>query len=189
MGDGSVPNGPSDRRPNPAGPAARPPLPLFRDERPVMPHCLADSLPRVSLGADPRLKLVLVDDHELARAALAKRLRRHDQIVVAGHTSAPLEAHEIVLACAPHVVLVDTVREDSQGANILSSLAVLPIPLRPVLVVHLSYYQPELWDVARAAGADDLILKQIAVDILAAKLLQVALRVLSRDRWPAIASA
>ncbi|MBI5290076.1 MAG: response regulator transcription factor [Chloroflexi bacterium] len=143
----------------------------------------------MSLSAEPRLKLVLVDDHELARAALAKRLRQHEQIVVAGHTADPLEAHEIVRTQAPHVVLVDTVREDGQGANILSSLSALPAPLRPVLVVHLSYYQPEVWDVARAAGAHDLILKQIAVDVLAVKLFQAAHRVLPRDRWPAIATA
>ncbi|HLB23633.1 MAG TPA: response regulator [Dehalococcoidia bacterium] len=138
---------------------------------------------------DPRLKLVLVDDHELARAALAKRLREHPQILVTGHTSDALEAHEIIMAQRPHVVLVDTVREDAQGSHIVSSLAALPRGVRPVVVVHLSYYQPEHWVLAKAAGADDLILKQIGVDILATKLLQAAQRALAPERWPQILHA
>ncbi len=138
---------------------------------------------------DPRLKLVLVDDHEIARAALARRLRAHPQILVAGHTSDPLEAHEIIVDQRPHVALIDTVREDQQGSRIVSSLAALPEQLRPVLVVHLSYYQPEHWVLARAAGADDLILKQIGVDVLSLKLLQTTQRVLPPERWPEILHA
>jgi DNA-binding NarL/FixJ family response regulator len=138
---------------------------------------------------DPRLKLVLVDDHEVARAALARRLRDHPRILVAGHTADPLEAHDIVLGHQAHAVLVDTIRQDRQGPRVVSSLSALPAHQRPAVVVHLSYYQPEHWVLARAAGADDLILKQIAVDLLSLKLLETIRRVLPADRWPAILHA
>ena len=72
---------------------------------------------------DSRLKLVLVDDHDVPRAALAKRLRAHPQVLVAGDTADPLEAHDIIAGQRPHVVLIDTVREDEQGPSIISSLA------------------------------------------------------------------
>lgn len=138
---------------------------------------------------DPRLRLVLVDDHEQARAALVKRLHAHPQVLVAGHTADPLEVHELVQGERPHVALVDTVREDRQGARIISSLAALPQALRPVVIVHLSYYQPEHWAEAREAGADDLILKQIGVQALFQRLLLATQRVLPPERWPEILHA
>jgi DNA-binding NarL/FixJ family response regulator len=138
---------------------------------------------------EARLKVLLVDDHERARRALARRLSHHEQLALAGHTDDPADAHEIVQTHAPHAVLIDPVREDGQGIPLVSSFSALPLSRRPLIVIHLSYYQPEIWSEATRAGAHELALKQTDIDSLAAVLMGGVMRVLVRDRWPSILGA
>jgi DNA-binding NarL/FixJ family response regulator len=135
---------------------------------------------------DHRLRLVLVDDHDRARVALARRLEGHDRLSLAGHTGDPVEAHQLVTSHAPHVALVDPIRDDKQGYRLLSSLSAITHERRPVVIAHLSYYQPEYWELARRAGAADLILKQINIAKLADRLIAAVQQALPQERWPDI---
>jgi DNA-binding NarL/FixJ family response regulator len=137
-------------------------------------------------GGDPRLKLVLVDEHDRARTALAKRLDGHGQLVVSGHTADPSEALALVQSASPHIALVDPVRSDGRGGEIVSSLAAVPELQRPLVFVHLAFFDSEIWGRTRSAGADDLVLKLLDVEELASRLLIGAARLLPRERWPSI---
>jgi DNA-binding NarL/FixJ family response regulator len=135
---------------------------------------------------DPRLKLVLIDDHDGARNALAGRLNGHEQLVVSGHTADPDEALALVRTSLPHIALVDPVRVDGRGSEIVSSLTVLPELQRPLVFVHLAFFDTEVWGMARSAGADDLVLKVIDVEALASRLVTGAVNLLPPERWPAM---
>ena len=140
-------------------------------------------------GLDPRLRLVVVDDHDRARLALVRRLKTHVAIRVVGHTGDALESHQLVNEHAPHVVLADTNREDGMGYDLVSSLAAVPPAGRPVIVLHVAYFNPEHWEAARAAGADDLLLKRIDGEGVASALVASVRRVMAPERWPALLHA
>ena len=135
---------------------------------------------------DPRLKLVLVDDHDGARKALVRRLDGHEHLVVAGDSSEPGETLELVQTSVPHIALVDPVRSDGLGNEIVFSLTNLPEFQRPLVFVHLAFFDTALWELARAAGADGVVLKRIDVDALAVQLMAGTRDLLPRERWPAV---
>lgn len=139
-----------------------------------------------SPGPDPRLGLLIVDDHERARRALARRLETHPSVRVAGQTDDVLEARRIVLDSAPHVALVDFNRNDGLGPRLVSSLAALDPERRPLIVLHVAYFNPEHWEHARAAGADDLLLKRLGVDGVVSALFSAVRRAMPPERWPAL---
>lgn len=136
-----------------------------------------------------KLKLMVVDDHRRAREALVRRLAGHPHAAVAGHTDDMLEAHGMIAAHRPHVALIDPRRTDALGPQIVASFAALPSALRPLVIVHVSYFNPEDWRVARAAGADDLLLKHIGVEPLVSGLLAMVRASLPRERWPGVLEA
>ena len=140
----------------------------------------------MALHSDPRLKLVLVDDHEAPRNALSQRLQGHDRIALVGATGDPEAALSIVEAHAPQVALLDPVRSDQRGTEIISWFREMPELYRPLVYVHLAYFDPPTWELARAAGATDVILKQIDVDVIARRLLAGVAQYLPPERWPAM---
>jgi DNA-binding NarL/FixJ family response regulator len=138
-------------------------------------------------GADSfKLKLMVVDDHRRAREALVRRLAGHPRAAVAGHTDDMLEAHGMLAAHRPHVALIDPRRADGLGPRVVASFAALPPTLRPLVIVHVAYFNPDDWRNARAAGADDLLLKHIGVEPLVSGLLAIARASLPRERWPGV---
>ncbi|MHB8685322.1 MAG: response regulator [Dehalococcoidia bacterium] len=133
-----------------------------------------------------RLCLVLLDDHEAAGAALVLRLRRHGRLTVVGDTPDPEVAVRLVREHRPHAVLVDTMREDRRGLEAVSRLAALDPPVRPAIVVHVASRHLGDWPEARAAGADEILLKDFAADTLAGQLAPIVRRVLAPERWPTV---
>ena len=99
------------------------------------------------------------------------------------------EAHGLITAHCPHVALIDPGRSDGLGTEVLASLAAFPRPSRPVIVLHVAYFDPQEWTAARAAGADDLVLKRIGVDSLVAALLASVHGALPPERWPGVLHA
>ncbi|HYM14681.1 MAG TPA: response regulator [Dehalococcoidia bacterium] len=117
-----------------------------------------------SLDASPRaLRLVVVDDHETARAALVRRLSTDPRIAVVADTSSLDAAVRAAAAAAPHAALIDTRRDDDGGIAIVSALAALPDDVRPAIVVYTAYFDGTVWRRSQLAGACDCLLKQIAV--------------------------
>ena len=129
------------------------------------------------------LKLVLVDDHERARDALARRLSVDRRIDVVGATSDLSEALRVIELHVPHVALVDTRRQDEAGLAVITALAALPEAARPLVVVHTSFFDAEEWRRSRDAGAHEWLLKQIDVDVLFDRLSSAVLEQLPPSRW------
>jgi len=131
------------------------------------------------------LKLLLVDDHDGAREALARRLGVDARIEVVGATSELCEALRLIDAHAPHVALIDTRRRDEAGLAIIAALASLPEMVRPLVVVHTSFFDAEDWRRSRAAGAHEWLLKQIDVAVLFDRLSSAVREQLPSPRWVA----
>lgn len=134
---------------------------------------------------DPRLSLIVIDDHSPARVALVRRLEAHHLARVAGHTDDLRVASELIAAHRPHVALIDPNRRDGLGRQVLASVAGLPPSFRPLIILHVAYFDAQEWAEARAAGADDLVLKRIGVESLVAVLLDAVRIALPPERWPA----
>jgi DNA-binding NarL/FixJ family response regulator len=133
------------------------------------------------------ISVVLLDDHQASRHALVQRLRRHARLSVVGDTSDPEEALALVRRHRPHAVLVDTMREDRRGLQAVARLTAIDPAIRPAIVVHVSYRHVGDWAEAHAAGADAILLKEIAADTLANQLLPVVRQTLAPERWPLLA--
>lgn len=135
--------------------------------------------------ASVRLKVILIDDHDSARAALEKRLLEDGRVDVVASTAALPDALAAVDAERPHVALVDLRRRDGEGLYVIAQLAHLPDDRRPFVAVHTAFLDAEEWQRARQAGADDSILKQIGVNALLERLSASVRRRLPPERWPA----
>lgn len=134
--------------------------------------------------ASARLKVILIDDHDSARAALEKRLGEDGRVDVVGSTDALDAALATVAAERPHVALVDLRRRDGEGLHVIAQLAQLPPERRPFVVVHTAFLDAEEWQSARQAGADDSILKQIGIEGLIARLVSGVRTRLPAERQP-----
>jgi hypothetical protein len=82
------------------------------------------------------------------------------------------------------MALVDPVRKDGEGRRVVAAIAAMPALRRPVICAHVSYFDAAAWRELRAAGADDVMLKQTDLATTAAQLLALAVRALPRGRWP-----
>jgi len=136
-------------------------------------------------SASVRLRVILIDDHDSARAALEKRLTEDGRVDVVGSTASLEDALAVVGEENPHVALVDFRRRDGEGLYVIAQLTQLPRERRPFVAVHTAFLDAEEWQRARQAGADDSILKQIGVETLIARLLAGIRAKLPPERLPA----
>ena len=130
------------------------------------------------------MKLLLLDDHAQARAALERRLAARPGIALVASTDALPEALAAVDAHAPHAALVDIRRADRAGFDAVEALAGLPAWQRPLIAVHTAFLDGEEWLRAQRAGAHVSIVKQVSVDALLERLGEAIRRELPAARWP-----
>lgn len=131
----------------------------------------------------PGLRVMLVDDHDRAREALARRLAADRRITVVGATASLDDARALVDAHAPHAALIDTRRQDGQGAEVISALATAPAANRPLVVAYTSYFDASEWRRLQAAGAQEWLLKEIDIEVLFNRLRDAVHRELPSWRW------
>jgi len=126
---------------------------------------------------------MLVDDHDRARDALARRLAADQRITVVGATAVLTVALTVVGEHAPHAALIDTRRQDSRGAEVIAALAATPEKTRPLVVAYTSFFDAGEWRRLQEAGAREWLLKEIDVDVLYTRLLDAVRRELPGWRW------
>ncbi len=119
------------------------------------------------------VRVLLVDDNEEARGALAKRLRRCPQLELVGIAAGPEEAACLLPAALPDIVLLDLHGHDGRGTAACRKLQELTDA--PVVVLA-AFMTPELWAPARDAGAADYLLKHIDTNRLERELRRLAER-------------
>jgi len=104
------------------------------------------------------IRVLLIDEHEEARAALTERLARDDGIEIAGTVAGPAEAAATLRQDGADLVLLDIPASDGSGPDALRELR--RVTQAPIVVL-ITMITPALWAQAKAAGASDYLLKHI----------------------------
>ena len=118
-----------------------------------------------------KLRIVLVDDHEVVRLGLRSLLERQPDLVVVGEAETANEAVQAVESLAPDVVVLDIRLPGRSGVE-----ACVEIKLRrpeTKIVMLTSYADDEVLLDAIAAGAEGYVLKQVGSDDLVQALRRV----------------
>lgn len=121
----------------------------------------------------PPIRLVLLDDHEDARRRSAARLQQHPQIKVVGEAADRSSAFALAQELQPDAVLVESRRADERGLEAIALLRSLDGSTRPAIVAYLEILHRDDWPSLRAAGADDLLLKELPPASLVGELRQI----------------
>ena len=120
---------------------------------------------------DMRLRILLVDDHEVVRLGLRALLSRYEQFEVVAEAGDAEEALAMTLAHEPDVVVMDIRLPGKSGVEATEDI----MRQRPdtKVVMLTSYAEDEVLIDAIAAGASGYVLKQIGGDDLVRALITV----------------
>ena len=118
-----------------------------------------------------KLRIVLVDDHEVVRLGLRSLLERQPDLMVVGEAETVQEAISAVESLAPDVVVLDIRLPGRSGVEACAEIK----RRRPEtkIVVLTSYAEDEVLLDAIAAGAEGYVLKQVGSDDLVRALRRV----------------
>ncbi len=116
-------------------------------------------------GADPVVRVVLVDDHPVVRAGIRALLEGQPDLTVVGEAADGPGALDVVARTRPHVVLMDlNLGQGEGGAETTARLRGLP---EPPSVLVLTTYDTEADIIAAIdAGASGYLLKDAPPDEL-----------------------
>jgi len=116
-----------------------------------------------------KIRVLIVDDEKLARARLARMLRKYEDVEIAGETGDSLEAAKLIAATSPEAVFLDIRMPHRTGFDVLRELA------NPPAVVFTTAYD-EYALRAFEENTVDYLLKPVAeekLDRAVAKLVRM----------------
>ena len=111
-----------------------------------------------------KLRLLLVDDHEVVRLGLKALLQRYPQFEVAGEAGTAREAIEAAARIKPNVVLMDIRLPGASGIEACEEITRANPDIKVIILT--SYAEDEMLFSAIRAGASGYVLKQIASEDL-----------------------
>lgn len=123
------------------------------------------------------IRLLLLDDHDVARRQSVARLGRHPHLAIVGDMADDSVAATLAQQLEADAVLVETRRLDKRGLQSIKSLSSLKTRTRPAIVAYVEILHRDDWAHARAAGADDVLLKEMSPEAIAKELQIVVDRV------------
>ena len=123
------------------------------------------------------IRLVLLDDHDIARGQSIARLAKEPRLDIVGDAADGNGALQLAKTLRPDAVLVETRRLDKRSVEAIAALAALAGERRPAIVAYIEILHRGDWPDARAAGADDLLLKEMPSGTLAGELRRIVDRV------------
>jgi two-component system, NarL family, nitrate/nitrite response regulator NarL len=85
-------------------------------------------------GGEPRVRVLVADDHPAMRGAFARLVREHDQLELVGEACDGLAAMEMVEAVRPDVALVDVRMPELDGLGVLARLRAAGSSVRILLI-------------------------------------------------------
>jgi NarL family two-component system response regulator LiaR len=115
-------------------------------------------------NSDP-IRVMLVDDHAVVRSGLSAFLLAYDDFELVGEASTGAEAVRLCQQVHPHVVLMDMVMPEMDGAT-ATHIIRESYPEVQVIVLT-SFKENELVHAALEAGAIGYLLKNVSADELA----------------------
>ena len=119
-----------------------------------------------------KIRLLIVDDHQLVRVGLRTTLERYSQLEVVGEAGNVEEAVQGVKKLKPDVLLLDMRLGEESGLDVCKRLQSLDLPT--AILVLTSYGEDQLVYEAIAAGADGYLLKEVGSDVLVKSIEQVS---------------
>lgn len=106
---------------------------------------------------DARIRVMLVDDHEVVRRGIATAVEASDDLTVVGEAGSVAEAVRRLPAIRPDVLVVDLQLPDGTGIDVMRKARELDPD--QVMLVLTSFDDGPALDESRAAGASGLTLK------------------------------
>lgn len=136
-----------------------------------------------------KIRVALIEDHDLVRIAIRQGLRQQPEIEFVGEAANVKEGLKLLLSQAPDVAIVDIDLPDGSGIDIVKQLkqAQANQQAANVKALMLTFRDSrEVVEAAFAAGATSYCLKQVSTDDLI-KAIQMTYQ---GQRWldPAVAS-
>jgi DNA-binding NarL/FixJ family response regulator len=119
-----------------------------------------------------RVRVFLVDDHEVVRRGVAEVLEDDPGLCIAGEAGSVAEALARVPAVRPDIAVIDMRLPDGDGAELCRSLRQRVPGLRCVILT--SYSEQEALDAAVGAGASGFLRKQVRGPALVSAIRTVA---------------
>jgi two-component system, NarL family, response regulator DevR len=114
---------------------------------------------------DGKIRVFLLDDHEMVRRGIKDLFDAHDDIEVVGESGSARDAEARIPALRPHVALLDGRLNDGSGVEVCRSIRSVDPSINAVILT--SYDDDEALFAAIMAGASGYILKQIlGVDLV-----------------------
>ena len=120
------------------------------------------------MTAQARIRVLLVDDHDMVRQGLAVFLQVNDDLELAGEAANGAEAVERCAEVRPHVVLMDMIMPEMDGATATRLIRQRFPSIRVIALT--SFQQDGLVQRALQAGAISYLLKNVSADDLAAAI-------------------
>ncbi len=110
---------------------------------------------------DNRIRVLIVDDHEMVRMGLSAYLSTEDEIDVVGEASNGKEGVEMALALRPHVILMDLVMDEMNGieATKLITESFSKMSWDSKIIILTSFIEEDKVMPALDAGAFSYLLK------------------------------
>jgi two-component system, NarL family, response regulator LiaR len=116
--------------------------------------------------ADARpIRVMIVDDHEMLRGALAESLEAFQEFTLVGQAASGVEAIRLYREICPDVVLIDLVMPGLDGVSTIRELR--GICRKPRIIAMSSFKDEQLVPAALEAGAISFLLKNVTFNDLA----------------------
>jgi DNA-binding NarL/FixJ family response regulator len=126
-------------------------------------------------AAEKRARVIIADDHDLARAGLREILSTEPSVKIVGEASTGLEALKLCRELRPDVVLMDIRMPEMDGLD--ATRAIKDAHPRTSVLLLTMYADPDYLFKALKAGAAGYVLKEASQD----ELILALRRVLSGD--------
>jgi NarL family two-component system response regulator LiaR len=117
------------------------------------------------MTSSSRIRVMIVDDHDMVRRGLATFLRVKADLELVGEASNGLEALEVCEQARPDVILMDLVMPQMDGPTATRAIRERFPEIQVVALT--SFQEKELVQEALQAGAISYLLKNVTVDELA----------------------
>jgi NarL family two-component system response regulator LiaR len=111
-----------------------------------------------------KIKVLIVDDHQVVRQGLYTFLELHDDIAVVGEANDGKRAVEMVSLLQPDVVLMDLVMPQMDGITATEQIHALGLPTKVIALT--SFSEDDKVFPAIQAGAASYLLKDVSPDDL-----------------------
>jgi two-component system, NarL family, response regulator DevR len=122
--------------------------------------------------SDGRIRVFLLDDHEIVRRGLRDLCEAESDLVVVGESGSAVEAQSRIPALRPDVAVLDARLPDGSGIEVCRSIRSVDPRLQALILT--SYDDDEALFAAIMAGAAGYVLKQIGTTDLVDAVRRVA---------------